>query len=182
MWKIIFFMLLVSRTVFSQDKKLPEGWDPILLDGKTAYMNLITGDVSETFPLKAAKKKEIVEEYDPTITHKVMKGETLSSISRKYNMHLSRLYRLNSMVNFDSIEVGDEIVIGYKEKNEVLNRSEVPEQVSEDSLDISKYHIVKSGDTLYSIAKKYGISVSILKEKNNLKSNSIFVGQQLLIQ
>lgn len=45
----------------------------------------------------------------------------------------------------------------------------------------SNYYIVKSGDTLWSIASKNNISVNKLKDINNLKSNLINVGQKLLI-
>lgn len=44
-----------------------------------------------------------------------------------------------------------------------------------------KYHIVKKGDTLYSIGKKYGLSVEALKQINNLTSNKILVGQKIYI-
>ena len=42
-------------------------------------------------------------------------------------------------------------------------------------------YIVKSGDTLYAIAKKNGISVDELKKYNNLNSNSLSIGQVLKI-
>ncbi|WP_075342332.1 LysM peptidoglycan-binding domain-containing protein [Tenacibaculum agarivorans] len=170
--------ILTSVFAFSQQKKLPEGWDQILLDGKVAYMNLITGDVSTKFPKNAAKKPEKVVEYDPTITHVVKKGETLSSIARTYNMNLAQLYRLNSMVNFDAIEVGDEVVIGYEENP---NEKEAIETV-ESSVNSNKdLHIVTSGETLFSISKRYKVSVAYLKEVNGLKSNAIFTGQKLRI-
>ncbi len=43
------------------------------------------------------------------------------------------------------------------------------------------YHTVISGDTLYAIARKYGIAVSDLKKVNNMSSNTIQLGQKLLI-
>lgn len=46
----------------------------------------------------------------------------------------------------------------------------------------SKYYEVKKGDTLYSIARKHNITVQELKEINNLKSNQISIGQELVIQ
>lgn len=49
---------------------------------------------------------------------------------------------------------------------------------SSDNLD---YYTVKSGDTLYSIAKKYGTTVENLKDINNLKSNIISINQKILI-
>ena len=45
----------------------------------------------------------------------------------------------------------------------------------------NKKHYVKSGDTLYSISKKYQISLEELVEKNNIIDNIIFVGQELII-
>ena len=45
----------------------------------------------------------------------------------------------------------------------------------------SKIHLVKKGDTLYSISKKHNISIEKLKEKNNLNSNTLSLGQKLKI-
>ena len=43
------------------------------------------------------------------------------------------------------------------------------------------YYVVKSGDTLYAIASKYGTTVSNLKNINNLVSNNLSIGQKLII-
>jgi LysM repeat protein len=43
------------------------------------------------------------------------------------------------------------------------------------------YHMVKSGDTLYAISRKYGIPISELKKTNHLKSDKIMPGQKLII-
>jgi len=45
----------------------------------------------------------------------------------------------------------------------------------------SNYYIVKSGDTLYSIARNYGITVNALKTANNLESNNLTIGMRLII-
>lgn len=45
----------------------------------------------------------------------------------------------------------------------------------------SNYYTVKSGDSLWSISKKYGITVDELKQANNLTSNLLSIGQNLLI-
>ena len=47
--------------------------------------------------------------------------------------------------------------------------------------DPSGVYIVKRGDTLYSIARKYNISVDELKRLNGLVNNNIMIGQQLLV-
>ena len=49
------------------------------------------------------------------------------------------------------------------------------------ALEEDGYYIVKSGDTLYSIAKKYNMDVNQLKELNNLKNNNLSIGQKLKV-
>ncbi len=44
-----------------------------------------------------------------------------------------------------------------------------------------EYYIVKSGDTLYSIARKYNMTVDELKKLNNLSNNTLSIGQRLKI-
>lgn len=46
----------------------------------------------------------------------------------------------------------------------------------------TQYYMVKQGDTLYSIARKFNLSISALKEKNNLSDTTISIGQQLIVQ
>ncbi|WP_299674397.1 LysM peptidoglycan-binding domain-containing protein [uncultured Tenacibaculum sp.] len=180
---VVLVSLFLSIVSFSQEKELPEGWDKILLEGKIAYMNLITGDVSTKFPQKKAVKLKKVVEYDPTITHTVQKGETLSTIARKYKMPLAQLYRLNSLVDFDTIEIGDKIVIGYEEDQTKKNKSKtINKEPIADHSDESNYHTVTPGETLYSISKLYNITVSFLKKKNKLSSNTIYKGQKLVIK
>ena len=45
----------------------------------------------------------------------------------------------------------------------------------------SNYYVVKKGDTLYSIARMYGISVNDLKQANNLSNNNLMIGMSLVI-
>ncbi|WP_431005187.1 LysM peptidoglycan-binding domain-containing protein [Tenacibaculum sp. TC6] len=176
---ILLCFLLVGTTLVAQEKKLPKGWDVILLNGETAYMNLVTGEVSKKYPNKPAQEKIEETDFDPTIIHIVKKGETLSTIARSYVMPLSRLYQLNSLTDFDDLEVGQEIVVGYatteKAKNDFLKG--IP---SEKVID-AKYHTVKKGDTLFTIAKHYGITVNELKRKNMLNDTTIYLGQRLII-
>ncbi len=103
------------------------------------------------------------EEYDgniidSTIEYTVKKGDSLYSISKKYNTSVSELLRLNNLNN-SNLQIG-----------QILK---VPGQ---DLL----YQVVK-GDSLYSISKKYNTSVDSIKKKNNLTNNLLQVGQILKI-
>lgn len=161
----------------AQEHTLPEGWDRIIVDNKTAYMNLITGEVTLRFPDKPARHIGAKVEFDPTIIHKVKEGETLSVIARSYRIPLGKLYQLNSLTNFDELAVGQEVVIGYADSEEE-KRKFLYKAKNTNSL----IHNVKKGETLYSIAKNYGVTVEELKQKNKLTNTTVYSGQQLLIK
>lgn len=69
----------------------------------------------------------------------------------------------------------------YKYDNEVLSRNYIP--VKKDQLvEISEGHyIIQQGDTLYSLSKKFNLTVEDLKKKNNLIDNTISIGQKIKI-
>lgn len=70
----------------------------------------------------------------------------------------------------------------YKYDNEVLNRNYIP--VKKDPLvEISEgYYTIQQGDTLYSLSKKFSLSVDDLKKMNNLSDNAISIGQKIKIK
>jgi LysM repeat protein len=96
-----------------------------------------------------------------TELYQVKSGDTLYSIANKYNLSVNELKILNNLSNND-------LAVG-----QLLN---VPSGLS-----LVNSYVVEKGDTLYSIAKKFDISVNKLKEYNNLGNNLLNVGQKLLI-
>ncbi|MFH1243684.1 MAG: LysM peptidoglycan-binding domain-containing protein [Pseudomonadota bacterium] len=89
--------------------------------------------------------------------HIVRPGETLSSISLKYNIEISQLREMNDIE-------GSEILIGDK-----LRVKKTP----------TATHIVERGDALWEIARAYGMSVEDLMRLNGLSSHRIYPGQEL---
>jgi LysM repeat protein len=73
---------------------------------------------------------------------------------------------------------GAKRAIRKEEKAEV----EATEKTKEKSPNNYKYHEVKKGDTLYSISKKYNLSIEELKNLNNKKSNDLFLGEKIRVQ
>jgi N-acetylmuramoyl-L-alanine amidase len=96
-----------------------------------------------------------------TELYQVKSGDTLYSIANKYNISVNELKTINNLDN-------NNLAIG-----QLLN---VPSGLS-----LVNSYIVGKGDTLYSIAKKFDISINKLKEYNNLTNNLLNVGQKLLI-
>ena len=95
-----------------------------------------------------------------TGTYIVQKGDTLYSISKKFNTTVDELKSLNNLTS-NLLNLGD-----------ILNivKSTVPE--------ITSYSVIK-GDTLYSIAKKFNTTVNNIKNFNNLTSDILSIGQIL---
>jgi len=116
--------------------------------------------------------------------HVVKKGETLSSIAKKYGTTSADIKSLaeNKKVKFKKLAVGQEIVIPYAPAG--YAKATVEEQIAQAPPKQEKIvYKVRRGDNLNSIAQKFGTTVSAIKKKNNLyKSNKIFPGQNLLIR
>lgn len=108
-------------------------------------------------------------------THKVQNGETLYSISRKYNITVNRLKELNNLAS-NNLNVGQVLVVGSAPATKTTES-----KVKTDTKD-RKYHVVQVDETLYSISKKYNISVEKIRKLNNLDNNIINVGQKLIIE
>ena len=95
----------------------------------------------------------------------VKKGDSLWSIANKYGLTVDKLKDMNNLSS-NMLSVGQKLLIN--DGTDVDNVNE-------------NYYIVKSGDTLYSIAKKYGLTVDELKKMNNLSSNTLSINQKLLV-
>jgi flagellum-specific peptidoglycan hydrolase FlgJ len=89
---------------------------------------------------------------------------------KKYPVKLLKIISNYKLYEFDKVKKKD-------------FKYEKPNRKYEDSKSIDrKYYQVKKGDTLYSISRKFGVSVDVLKKRNNLKDNTISIGQKLLLK
>lgn len=110
---------------------------------------------------------------DGYILYIVKSGDSLYSIARKYNISVDKLRRFNGL-NSDLLSIGQKLKIPDRD-------TDIDDGNGGNIGDSDLVYIVKSGDSLYSIAKKYGISVDDLIKINNLKSNVLSIGQHLKI-
>ena len=119
--------------------------------------------------------KEVKEVSNRTV-HTVKKGETLSSIAKKYHISVANLKKWNNLKK-DVISIGQRLTI-YTSGGPVASSSTSSNATASAS---PKYHEVKAGETLHSIAKKYNTTVENLKKLNDLKSDSINAKQKLRV-
>lgn len=91
----------------------------------------------------------------------VKKGDSLWSIAKKYELSVDELKQANNL-STSMLSVGQILNIPLKEES-------------------GNFYIVQKGDNLWSISRKYGITVSELIKLNNLSSNVLSVGQKLIV-
>lgn len=96
----------------------------------------------------------------------VKKGDSLWSIAKANGLTVDVLKSLNNLSS-NVLHVGDTLLISSADST------------GDDGND--NYYVVKSGDTLWSIARKYNLSVNELKALNNLSSNVLSIGQRLIV-
>lgn len=96
----------------------------------------------------------------------VKKGDSLWSIASKNNTTVDNIKKLNNLSS-NNLSVGQVLKLSYDTGNEDIKESNI--------------YTVKKGDSLWLIANKYGTTVDELKNENNLKSNTLSIGQTLII-
>ncbi len=120
---------------------------------------------------EVTKQKTNNEEQIASTTHKVSSGETLFSISKKYNISIDDLKKMNQLAN-SNIRPGQILNLVSSEEKTVATVSAPSKQIT---------HKVGSGESFYSIARNYGCSVDDLKNWNNKTSNKLNKGEKLIV-
>ena len=107
---------------------------------------------------------------DNMFMYTVKKGDSLWSISKIYGTSVEEIKRINYLTN-NTLYIGQVLRIPemYTKEEDMV----VPSYIN--------YKVV-SGDTLYGIAKKYGISIDTIVSDNALKNNILSIGQNLKIR
>lgn len=133
--------------------------------------------VTEPVEVKENQKAEA-----PTIVapagkiHIVKQGETLYGIARSYGLAVNELMEWNEL-NSSLLSVGQELHVVQRDTSdvkEVLN----PAVNTHPGVTV---HIVQSGDTMYSISRKYNVSLEYLMKMNNKKNFILSIGEKLII-
>lgn len=105
--------------------------------------------------------------------HKVAPKETLYSIAKLYNVTVDDLKAWNGLKD-NGVSSGQELVVKKKTGTSAPIASTT-------TSDPKGKHIVASGETLFAIARQFGVTVSQLKEWNKLETNEVKVGVVLIV-
>jgi LysM repeat protein len=130
------------------------------------YVLLSSGTIAqEVTTVKKSTKIETIDGKKYYI-HEIQKGETIYAVSKAYNVDKNVIAIENPDV-FEKFQPGQILHIPYEKSTISTDKSSV------------KIHTVEKGETLYSIAKKYGVSIKELIKLNPEAENGLQIGQKL---
>jgi LysM repeat protein len=164
-----------KETLFAISKRYRTTVDAILQYNAGASAGLEIGQILK-IPYTPANPKAVYRPADG-IVHEVLPKETMFSISRKYGVTMDEIKQWNNLTD-NTLSIGQQLTI--KKKNVTSN----PDQVTATRPDITAkrgLHTVAGQETMFSIAKKYNISVQQLKDWNHLENAELKIGQTLLV-
>ena len=105
----------------------------------------------------------------------VQRGDSLYKIANKFNVSVDDIIKANNLTT-TLLQIGDQLIIPNSSQN---SGNDSENNSNNENGNIT--YIVKSGDSLYSIAKRYNTTADELKRINNLTSNLLMIGQELII-
>lgn len=156
-----------KETLFAISRRYKVTVDAILEYNKEAEKGLEIGQIIKV----PYTPRQIVKASEGTI-HTVEAKETVYSISRKYGVSPDEIKQWNNLTD-NALSIGQSLVI--KKKNSPGTQAVTP------VMSKKGVHTVGQQETLFSIAKQYGITQQQLKEWNSLQSNELKIGQTLFV-
>lgn len=186
----------------------PELNHPMIPPNNSEYELRVPANKSESF-LQALQRLEN-DERAFYVAHTVRRGENLQKVAQIYAVPSKEILKANQLHAASQIGVGDDLIIPVTMNDQILAKTQqiarledrsrkrraskkeamqsvyhgtrLQNEVStrEDSLK-KKVHIVRRGETLDSIARRYGTTVPAIKQVNNLSHNRVLKGQRLEI-
>ncbi|KLE01257.1 lytic transglycosylase domain-containing protein [Aliarcobacter butzleri] len=166
--KVVALSMIANRDLFKNlDRKSKYNLEKVKAD-----KSLRLKDISDAIGMNYAEFKEI---------NKHFKKEVLPKNAKLYNLYVphTKLDLYNSVINnlkeVSTVEVQKQPA--QKVKNEPVKKAVENKKTTSNKIE----HIVKEGDTLESISKKYKTSVAKLKKDNKKKSNFLKIGEKIEI-
>lgn len=127
--------------------------------------------------IPSANNDLVVKGFD---NHRVKRRETLYGIAKDYNVSIDDIKRFNKFLYSRELKRGDRLKIPKLEKVKVIIEKTNPE-TSDSTIPETQVHEVQPKETLFGIARKYGISIEKLNELNPELGDSLPIGALLTV-
>jgi len=171
--------IITKEAVASQDKKVT--------NPDTTSVKESTAIASNT--AKIFKEEKVISYKDVVKYHKVKRGDNLGEISDKYGVSVAELKKWNKLRN-NNLMTGDNLKIIKNERVVTTVRKEIKADKNATETGVtsneatenpSDFYEVQKGDNLFSIAKKFNVSLEDLKKWNNLNDLNVEQGSKLAL-
>jgi len=157
--------------------------------GKETVIRIPVGranDALAAVPLSVSSKPDRVV-YNEYFYYRIRRGDNLSRIARRYRTTVSKLRRLNGLSNRSLLRIGRRLKVpdpgGAALYAKTSNRRSKVSRVGSSVSRGATVHVVRRGENLSTIARRYGTSVAHLLRLNNLSRRSVIkVGQRIRVR
>jgi flagellum-specific peptidoglycan hydrolase FlgJ len=177
----------LRKAGYATDKKYPQKLIALIEEYELyAFDRLVLGKTYKSIPDEP--EEEVKTVIIDSKVHIVAVGETLYAISKKYNVSVEKIIRINDLES-NVLSVGQQLKMqdsktNIEESIKVVTTNKTPKKIEKPIVKIVKEptnYVVQKGDTIYSIAKKNKTTVDFLIKRNQLESDAISIGQLLII-
>ena len=161
----------ISHVVVSGDSlwKLAKKYDTeIRIIKEINYIDSDLLSINDTLLIPLSKSKS--NNFIPYEMHIVSEGDTLWDLSKKYNIDIEDLIRMNSLKKDSYLELGQQLTIGNKNIHRNI-----------ESKKRTILYSVKQGDNLYKISDLFDVTVESIKEINDFETSDLMPGQIIKI-
>jgi len=153
--------------------------NPELRHGVTpakAYELNVPPTAAPAFATKLAELPAYTPPKNTYATHRVRRGETLSTIARRHGTSVNAIVRANNLRSRNRIRIGQRLKI--PSRGAAIS---APARIATGGQAASLTHSVRRGDSLWKLASRYGTTVDRIKRDNGLRNDRLHVGQRLRI-
>lgn len=169
-----------KETLYGISKRYGSSVDAVLKHNPSADAGLEIGQI-----LKVPYTARTVAKSSPASTtggiiHVVGDKETLFSISKAYNVSVDEIKQWNNLTS-NALTLGQELTIKKRNTISSTPSSTAPVPSAPQTKSKTGVHTVGAKETMFSISKQYGITLTQLKTWNNLQTNELSVGQVLYV-
>lgn len=172
--QVLWHKVKSGETLISISQKYKTDVKTLMSDNKLKKPRIFVGQKLRVSTSKPQSSNVKAPKNGKAKTYKVKSGDNISSIAEKLSVPTSYLLSWNKLYETSVLSIGQKLVY-YKVASKGVS-SKKSKSVSRSGF---KYYTVTSGDNLGYIGQLLGVSISNLKEWNNLKSNNLSLGQKL---